>query len=76
MADADVVLLVLDASEIAAAGALPPEDAAILASHAESAPGSLLLASTKPICYQISHTSPQFAKLHTIRYNLGLSQSP
>jgi tRNA modification GTPase len=47
MADADVVLLVLDAPVIAAANALPAEDAAILASHAESAPGTLLLALNK-----------------------------
>jgi len=47
MADADVVLLVLDAPAIAAANALPPEDAAILARHAESAPSILLLALNK-----------------------------
>jgi tRNA modification GTPase len=47
MAEADVVLLVLDAPAIAAANALPAEDAAILARHAESAPSILLLALNK-----------------------------
>jgi tRNA modification GTPase len=44
MVDADVVLLVLDAPAIAAAGAVPAQDAAILAGHT---PGALLLASNK-----------------------------
>jgi len=46
MADADVVLLVLDAPSLAAADALPPEDQAILDRHAEST-AILLLALNK-----------------------------
>ena len=77
MADADVVLLVLDASEIAAAGALPPEDAAILASHAESAPGSLLLALNKTdLLPDQSHIAALLAKLqHDPLQPFGLSHA-
>jgi tRNA modification GTPase len=44
IADADVVLLVLDAPTLAAAAAIPAQDAAILAGHT---PGALLLAYNK-----------------------------
>jgi tRNA modification GTPase len=64
MADADVVLLVLDASAIAAANALPAEDAAILARHAESAPNTLLLALNK------SDMLPDRSQIHTTLLNL------
>ncbi len=47
MAEADLILLVLDAPTLAAAGALAPEDLAILAAHSESAPAHLLLALNK-----------------------------
>jgi hypothetical protein len=47
MADADLILLVLDAPTLAAAGALAPEDLAILAAHSEPALAHLLLALNK-----------------------------
>ena len=47
MADADLVLLVLDAPAIASASQLPPEDSAILARQSESGALNLILAANK-----------------------------
>jgi tRNA modification GTPase len=59
MADADVVLLVLDAPAIAAANQLPSEDQAILARHAES-PTTLLLALNKSDLLSNTLQTPEF----------------
>jgi tRNA modification GTPase len=71
MADADVILLVLDAPAIAAASALSEEDAAILAHHTESAPATLLLALNKTdLLPNQSQISTIFANMqqHTLQY--------
>ena len=47
MADADLVLLVLDAPAIASAGQVPPEDRAVLARQSESGALNLILAANK-----------------------------
>jgi tRNA modification GTPase len=70
MADADVVLLVLDAPSLAAANALPAEDAAILADHT---PGTLLLALNK---IDLLPDSAQISTLFTNMQPSRLQASP